>query len=140
MTKRKTTKEQITEVVVGELPLSTKLDIGDNIDRLLTRWWTTGRQEGLRLTEMGDVYFRLAEIEFYNYELTSDIEKNADDFTYRNFLLSLNKKIKCPYFLGVNKVEGKNVPYIRFYDSKIAMMVQLYGSLKEYLNSIKERK
>ena len=52
----------------------------------------------------------------------------------------LNKKIKCPYYMGVNKDGKKSFPYIRFYDSKIAMMVSLYGNVNEYLDSIKVKK
>jgi alanine racemase len=54
-----------------------------------------------------------------------------------NYLLELNKKIKCPYYMGVNKLEKRSFPYIRFYDSKIAMMISLYGNVNEYLDSIK---
>ena len=53
----------------------------------------------------------------------------------------LGKKMKCPYFLGVNKVEAKKgKPYIRLYDSKIAMMLSLYGDLDSYLKSVRIRK
>lgn len=136
MTNLKSYKFRITEAVVNELPKESYID---DIDKLLPRWWTTGRQEGLRLTEMGDLNFRVAEIEFYEYSLEEDIKKNPNQ-EWNAFLLECNKKIKCPYFLGVNKIEGRKIPFIRFYDSKIAMMVQLYGSLRDYLNSIKDRR
>jgi hypothetical protein len=43
--------------------------------------------------------------------------------------------------LGVNKIEGKKKqPYIRLYDSKIAMMIELYGDIVSYLDSVKVRK
>jgi hypothetical protein len=43
--------------------------------------------------------------------------------------------------LGVNKIEGKKKkPYIRLYDSKIAMMIELYGDIVGYLDSIKVKK
>ena len=55
--------------------------------------------------------------------------------------MELNKKIKCPFFLGVNKIEGKKKqPYMRLYDSKIAMMIELYGNIVSYLDSVKVRK
>ena len=125
--------------MVDELPQNLKYDIDSDIDKLLPRWWVTGRQDGLRLTEIGDFNFRTAEIEFYEYSLEDDIKRNPNQ-EWNNFLLECNRKIKCPYFLGVNKVEGKKIPYMRFYDSKIAMMIQLYGSLRDYLNSVKDRR
>ena len=43
-----------------------------------------------------------------------------------------------PLLLGVTKEQGKkNKPYIRLYDSKIAMMISLYGDIDSYLKSIK---
>ena len=55
-------------------------------------------------------------------------------------MLELNKKIKCPYYIVV-KQEGKDSqPYIRLYDSKIAMLVELYGDMVSYLNSIQTRR
>jgi hypothetical protein len=138
MTNPKLTKLKITEAVVKELPLSSQQDIGD-VDKILSRWWATGRQDGLRLTEYGDLNFRMAEIEFYEFGLESDIKKNPKQ-EWHLFLLECNRKIKCPYYLGVNTIDKKKIPYIRFYDSKIAMMVQLYGSLRDYLNSVKDKR
>lgn len=138
MTNPKLTKIKITEAVVKELPEASRKDI-DDVDKILSRWWATGRQTGLRLTEIGDLNFRLAEIEFYDFNLEKDIRQNPS-IEWNNFLLECNRKIKCPYYLGVNKVNNKNTIYVRFYDSKIAMMVELYGSIKDYLNSVKELK
>lgn len=138
MTNPKLTKIKITEAVVKELPEASRKDI-DDVDKILSRWWATGRQTGLRLTEIGDLNFRLAEIEFYDFNLEKDIRQNPS-IEWNNFLLECNRKIKCPYYLGVNKVNNKSTIYVRFYDSKIAMMVELYGSIKDYLNSVKELK
>jgi hypothetical protein len=77
----------------------------------------------------------MAEIEFYQYDLAT---RPADG--YYSWVMELNKKIKCPYYMGVNKDGKKSKPFIRFYDSKIAMMVSLYGNVNEYLDSIKVRK
>lgn len=139
MTNPKLTKRKITEAVIKELPEKFRLEINQDVDNLLIKWWATGRQGGLRLTEIGDMNFRLAEIEFYDFNLETDIRKNKNQ-EWHSFLLECNKKIKCPYYFGVNKNENKKIPYVRFYDSKIAMLVELYGSLKDYLNSIKEIK
>ena len=126
-------KEIITEAVVNQLPTGFEVLKED----ALKTWWFTGQSSDvLRLSENGDVNFRIAQIEFYQYEF---IPKAED--TYHSYMIDLGKKMRCPYFLGVNKVEGKkSKPYIRLYDSKIAMMVSLYGNLDSYLKSIKVRK
>lgn len=138
MTSHNLSKRKITEAVVAELPLATRQEIGD-VDDIMTRWWATGRQDGLRLTDYGDLNFRMAQIEFYDFQLESDIKNNAKQ-SWHKFMLECNKKIKCPYYFGVNKINNKNIPFIRFYDSKIAMMVELYGSLLGYLNSVKDKR
>lgn len=126
------TKLKITELVSSQIPKSLNYDLSGRLaaNDLLTKWWFTGRSGGLRLTERGDQAFKLAEIEFYEYEIP--IGKIA--ITYHSFVLQLSKKISCPYYLDVNK-KGKFI--IRLYDSKIAMMVSLYGNLQDYLESVK---
>lgn len=136
MTKRKSYKLLLTELVLGEIPRDNNIYIEIPIDNLLFRWWFTGRQDGLRLTKDGDNAFRLAKLE--NYEIPLLSAKEIPDY---EFMLELSKKIKCPYFLGVNKNKETNKiqPFIRLYDSKIVMMINLYGNLREYLNSVRIR-
>jgi hypothetical protein len=103
----------------------------------MSKWWMTMRSlnGGLRLTDMGDLAFRHAHLEYFEHPLQIKI----DDGWY-NILLELNQKIACPYYIGVNKEKEKVGPYIRLYDSKISMLVTLYGDFFSYLNSIKARK
>lgn len=131
MTKRKSYKQQITETVLAEIPKSYRIYHELPIEDVIFKWWQTGRQEGLRLTDAGVAAFQLAEITFYDYEF------HQDGQSYHSFILDLNKKIKCPYYIGVNKKDESKSFYIRVYDSKIAMMLGLYGDLKEYLASIR---
>lgn len=128
-----TYKEIITNAVYEQIPSQLRIA---TVEESLRRWWQTGvRSNGLRLTEIGDWSFRVAEIEFYQYDFKPKAAEN-----YHGYILDLNKKLKCPYYLGVVKEQGKkNKPYIRLYDSKIAMMLSLYGDLDEYLNSVKTR-
>ena len=131
---KKSVKVIITEAVQNQLP-ATANDKSSIADSILTKWWASGRQDGLRLTEWGDMNFRLAEIEYYQADF-----KLREGTSHHAYLLELNKKIKCPYYMGVNKDGKKSFPYIRFYDSKIAMLVSLYGNVNEYLDSIKVKK
>lgn len=133
MIKRKSIKQQITEAVLAEIPKSHRIYHELPIEDVIFKWWVTGRQDGLRLTDEGLTAFQLADIEFYDYEFRQDGQ------SYHSFILELNKKIKCPYYLGVNKKEKSKSFYIRLYDSKIAMVLSLYGNLKEYLDSINLR-
>ena len=134
MTDRKSLKQIITEAVLAELPDNHSID--STADALMVRIWASGRQDGLRLTEYGDFIFRMAEIEYYQCDF-----KLRDGMSDHAYLLEINKKIKCPYYLGVNKIEGKKKqPYMRLYDSKIAMMIELYGDILTYLDSIKVKR
>lgn len=134
MSERKSHKLIITEAVLAELPNNQQVDA--TADGLMMRIWMSGRQNGLRLTEYGDFIFRMAEIECYQsvFKLREGISEHA-------YVMEINKKIKCPFYLGVNKIEGKKKqPFIRLYDSKIAMMIELYGDIVSYLDSVKVRK
>lgn len=133
MTSRKSIKQQITEAVLAEIPKSHKIYHELPIENVIFRWWQTGRQEGLRLTDEGVTAFQLADIEFYDYEFKQEGQ------SYHSFVVELNKKIKCPYYIGVNKNDKDKRFYLRLYDSKIVMLMNLYGTLRDYLNSIKER-
>lgn len=132
MPKRKTLKQTITEAVLAELP-----QIDKPVDKVMFEWWMTASSgDSLRLNDIGDLHFRLAEIEYYQCAI-KPIKKES----YYSFITDLSKKIKCPYYMGVNKVAGqKSEPYIRLYDSKIAMMMTLYGDIHSYLDSIKVKK
>ena len=125
MIPRKSIKYQITEIVLSEIPEHMR-DKDVTIDDLLFKWWQTGRQDGLRLSDAGNDAFKLADIEYF------DFESKQENQSWHSFLLEINKKIKCPFYLGKDKK-----PYIRLYDSKIAMLLTLYGSLNDYLESIK---
>ena len=134
MSERKSHKLIITEAVLAELPNNQTVD--STADGLMMRIWITGRQDGLRLTEYGDFIFRMAEIEYYQCDF-----KIREGMSEHAYLLEINKKIKCPFYLGVNNIEGKKKKlYIRLYDSKIAMLIELYGDIVGYLDSVKVKK
>lgn len=133
MSNLKSLKHKITETVLAEIPKSHRIYHELPIEDVIFKWWFTGRQDGLRLTDEGLTAFQLADITFYDYDFVQDGQ------SYHSFILELNKKIQCPYYLGVNKKDKSKSFYIRLYDSRVAMMLGLYGNLKEYLQSIKVR-
>jgi hypothetical protein len=130
-------KELITQALIEIL----EIDLSqpkNSINDLLFKWWATGRSgSGLRLTEDGMDAFSLAEIEHYDFPLfVGDKHKGLKKEDLKRFTLKLGKKIKCPWYIGLKNQQAKTA-YIRIYDSKIAMMITLYGSFLEYLESAK---
>ena len=129
MSNKKTVKQQITEAVLDQLAPT-----NEPVEKIINDWWFTKSGGGLRLTPMGDMLFRQAEIEFF------DMSIEVKQHNWHKFVIDCSKKIKCPYYIGVNKDElKKSKAYIRLYDSKIAMVMQLYGDIHSYLDSVKSR-
>ena len=125
-----TYKEQVTQTVVEQLEGSYW-----TFENAMKKWWQNPRRDaGLRLSPMGNQAFQTAGIEYSDHEI-KQIGKS-----YYGFVIDLSKKIKCPYYIDVSKSETGNIPYIRLYDSRIAMMLALYGDLESYLNSIKVKR
>jgi hypothetical protein len=137
----KSKKEKLTEIILDHLPNSSTFKTLSP-DKTLMRWWVTGRSSNnLRLTDEGKQAFDLAEIEFYDYPLFTeqelkDIKQSKKTiFEGSQFTVKL-KKIDCPFYVGMKTNQTKSA-YIRVYDSKVAMMITLYGSFTEYLEAKK---
>lgn len=127
---RPTYKEKITQTVLDQLDSNIW-----SFDNAMKKWWQNPRRDGgLRLTQTGDLEFRYAKMEYTDHPFT------YINISYYSFVLDLDRKIKCPYYVDVSKSSTGNKPYIRLYDSRIAIMLTLYGDLTSYLNSIKVRK
>lgn len=95
-------------------------------------WWTNIRLSGgLGLTEHGDAMFRLAEIEFHDFEIKRNPEVGIL-FTS----IMLNREIECPHFSYFLRYKR----YIRLYDSRIAMLIALTGDIYLYLSRVENRK
>lgn len=133
----KSKKAIIAEAILGQMPKNDPFyQFCQNLtnDQIVFRWWMSGRLEGLRLSDEGEQAFTLAQIEYYTCPYTNSQQ------SWYSFIIACNKKIACPYYLGSRRLENKkNEPYIKLYDSKVAMMINLYGNLEDYLNSIKVR-
>lgn len=135
----KSKKQQITEIILDQLPNSSAYKTIP-ADKTIMRWWVTGRSSNsLRLTDEGKQAFDLAEIEFFEYPLFTeqqlkDIKQSKKTiFEGSKFTMTL-KKIDCPFYVGMKTNQTKSA-YIRVYDSKVAIMIGLYGSFTEYLES-----
>ena len=131
-TKKEITLAILKEIPDGYLPAS-------SLDDTIFKMWLTGRGgQGLRLSEDGLQLFELAKIEYYDFELglkPKTMHKKRM-IAPEAFVQEIIKKIQCPYYLGVHKIRGKKGdPFIRVYDHKTAMMITMYGNLREYLDS-----
>lgn len=108
-------------------------------DKLVFEWFVTGRMgEGLRLTDVGAKAFEKANIAHYTFDMTTDAKPLLPTKKWEMYAMLLNKKIQCPYYIGVRLDEKKKKkPYIRVYDHKIAMLITLYGTVDDYMESVK---
>ena len=111
-------------------------------DKLVFEWFVTGRAgTGLRLTDAGSIAFQKAKISQYDFDFTipaSQVNNIKSQSGLAKFTLQLDRKIKCPYYMGSRPSDRTRVqPFIRVYDHKIAMMMTLYGDVQSYLDSVK---
>ena len=133
------TKTEIINTIVSltkDNPDNAWKDI--SVDKLIFNWFVTGRAgNGLRLTDAGKACFEIANIAHYDFDFTPS-KQMSNSANWGKFTMMLDKKVKCPYYIGVKLVDkGKKQPYIRLYDNKIAMMLSLYGDLQSYIESVK---
>jgi hypothetical protein len=127
-------KESITKLVLKQLPLESRDYNNLTLEQIIFRWWETGRSgSSLRLRDEGDQCFKLAGITYYEYAFSYKLKEFKHP---KLFALKLQRKIKCPFYIGVKTINGKNnQPYIHIYDDKLALLIGLFGSIEDYLES-----
>jgi len=122
-------KRRITKAIIEQIP-ECRLEVDSGMK---TFWLDIRNEGGLRLSDAGRKAFELAEIENFEFpfRLKTIIDKEPV-YSYQNLMLELSTKINCPYYIGRHK---PTEPYIRIFDSKVAMMISLYGNIYEYLKN-----
>lgn len=124
-------KDQILKVVLNQLPAHVSV----NLDEASKHWFIDFRREGgLRLSDAGDLAFRTADLEYFDFPFT--VKDLPDGFS--KGLVRLSKRMKCPYYLGTKKVDNKVTGFVRIYDSRIAMMINLYGNFASYIETLRD--
>jgi len=123
-------KIKITDIIYTQL--KDKLDPNIKLNELYKKFWFTGRStENMRLTDEGKNALEMLDLEFFEFHLNT----NTDRFNYH--VINIGKKLKTPFWIGFKNRLYKSA-YIRIYDSKVAMLITLYGNFDEYLQSIKK--
>ena len=103
-------------------------DPDTTLENSLRLWWYNIRANGgMRLTSQGYHACRvLLNLTHYEFNIVDPTE-----FTQR-IILNLDRKLQTPYYiLAVKGIPKK----IIFFGSKEAVMINLYGDLKKYLDN-----
>jgi hypothetical protein len=117
-------KLAITKIVVSILK---EKQIEFPYEQAAKIWWKNPRKlGGLRLTDAGNQAFISAELESYSVDCSF---KHIQ--TWSRAALTLDKKILCPYYL-----ENPKKPTLVIYDSRVLVLIHMYGGLEDYLNTI----
>lgn len=134
------TKRELIQLILKENKDNPDFRWNNNSeDHLIFSWFVTARTgDGLRLTDAGDKAFRDSNLSFYEFPLTNNSLKPADRGTIQKYMLVIDKKMKCPYYIFTKKVDNSAKVYIRVYDHKIAFLISLYGDAASYIESLKQ--
>jgi hypothetical protein len=119
-------KSKLTKRLIELLPEDHKI----TLDEAMLHWYTNIRNNGgFRLTVFGYQAMKILGLESWSVELT-DIKITMD----KTMLLDLDRKLTYPYFIDYKK------KVIIFYSSKEAMMATMYGSIKNWLDQMPQRR
>lgn len=103
-------------------------DADREIDTSKNNWWYDLRpQGGLRLTVWAYEILTQLAVEYYEFELSRELSKRP------KFLLDLDRKITCPYFLQTKPVR------ILLFGSRTAVMCSLYNDVEQFLQNASPR-
>lgn len=117
-------KQKLTEELVKQLDP----DLGVTIKRAMHSWWFNIRKNGgMRLTSPGYKIF-CEDLDLARYEFAIN---DPHDFN-QHTILDLDKKMQMPYYIHAVKGIPKKIV---FFGSREAIMVNLYGDLKKFLDN-----
>jgi hypothetical protein len=120
------TKHKLTKRLIELLPEDHRI----SVEEAMILWYTNIRNNGgFRLTQNGYHVMKILALESWSVPLT-DIKITMD----KSLLLALDRKLTYPYFIDYKKKE------IVFYSSKEAVMATMYGSIKNWLDNMPQRR
>jgi hypothetical protein len=95
-------------------------------------WWKNIRTGGgFGLSPVGDNRFREAELEYWDFD-DGPINSTMSALGYAVWA---DRLIQAPYYLYFSKRHK----YIRVYDSRVAVIIGLYGNVSSYLKSLENK-
>lgn len=104
----------------------------EDIKTAMKSWWTNIRENGgLRLSHTGSIYFSMAGLTHWDIDIT----KNKNLFKKAKYQILLGTRLPTPFYL-----HSKTTPYIRIYDSRIVVLINLHGGLLPYLDTLSQIK
>ena len=117
-------KRRLTQELLALLPDERRI----TVDQALPLWWFNLRRNGgMRLTATGYTAFvRELELEHYEYAIDNPMLFNQQT------ILDLDRKMQMPYYISATKGVPKKIV---FFGSREAVMVNLYGNLKQFLDN-----
>ena len=119
-------KHKLTKRLIELLPEDHKI----TLEEAMLHWYTNIRNNGgFRLTVFGYQAMKILGLESWSVEL-DDIKITMD----KTMLLDLDRKLTYPYFIDYKKKQ------VIFYSSKEATMATMYGSIKNWLNNMPQRR
>ena len=117
-------KKKLTEELVNQLDP----ELGYTFKRSIHTWWFNIRNNGgMRLTTAGYRAF-CDELDLTHYEFPI----NDPHAFNQQLILEMDSKLQMPYYISATKGIPKK---IAFFGSKEAIMINLYGDLKKYLDN-----
>jgi len=132
------TKHKITKSVLAVLKEGNFTQYKDvNVDSALSDWWSSKRYgRSLALNETG-----------YNAFMTAGIESYECDFFIRTplkieltpkLLLEVGKRMPSPFWIDWVTVVRAKYPKVHVFDGKLAMTINLYGTVMDYIQSFSD--
>jgi len=117
-------KKKLTEQLIKQL----NPDLGMTLRAAMSTWWFNLRKNGgMRLTAVGyDAFVKKLDLEKYEYAISDPLQFN------QHVILDLDRKMHMPYYIHAVKGVPKK---IIFFGSREAVMVNLYGDLKRFLDN-----
>ena len=116
-------KKKLTETLVEQLDL----ELGITVEHAYNTWWHNLRNTGgMRLTASGlNALSNLLKLEHYDYRI--------DPFDLNSkIIIAMDRRLQQPYYI----VTKKMIPIqIIFFGSKEAMMANLYGDIKKFIDN-----
>jgi len=117
-------KRKLTEELVPQLDT----DLVLTVKQAMRTWWFNIRKTGgMRLTGPGYQAFKeQLDLTYYEFAINDPTEFNQE------LILDLDRKIQMPYYISATKGIPKKIV---FFGSMEAVMVNLYGDLKKFLDN-----